>query len=79
VKNFDAQLQDLYKQLANTQPQVESGVVKNLIANAAYEKIDDLKIERSQLLTKYTLDSPIIGVIDSQTSELESLIHRNKF
>lgn len=35
VKNFDAQLQDLYKQLANTQPQVESGVVKNLIANAA--------------------------------------------
>ncbi len=79
IKHFDTQLQDLYKQLANTQPQVDQGVVKNLISNAAYEKMDSLKIERSQLLTKYTLDSPVIAMIDRQTTELESLIDRNKF
>ncbi|MBD0261974.1 MAG: tetratricopeptide repeat protein, partial [Tolypothrix sp. Co-bin9] len=48
IKHFDAQLQDLYKQLANTQPQVDKNVVKNLISNAAYQKIEDLKVERSQ-------------------------------
>lgn len=76
---FDTQLQGLYEQLDNTQPQIDQAVVKNLIANAAYEKMDTLKTERSQLLTKYTLDSPIISMIDRQTSELESLINRNKF
>lgn len=47
IQHFDAQLQDLYKQLANTQPQVDKSVVKNLILNAGYEKMEDLKVERS--------------------------------
>ncbi|WP_313937721.1 tetratricopeptide repeat protein [Anabaena azotica] len=79
IQHFDTQLEDLYKQLATTQPQVDQAVVKNLISNAAYEKIDTLKTERSQLLAKYTLDSPYITVIDNQTSQLEYLIERNKF
>jgi tetratricopeptide (TPR) repeat protein len=87
IQYFDTQLQDLYQQLATTQPQVDKRVVKSLIANAAYEKMDSLKIERSptvgrspsQLMTKYTLDNPVIAMVDRQTSELESLIRRNKF
>jgi len=79
VQNLDTQLQDLYEQLDNTQPKVDQAVVKNLISNAGYEKIDTLKIERSQLLTKDNPDSLIIAVIDRQISELESLIDRNKF
>ncbi|BAY39025.1 hypothetical protein NIES2111_33750 [Nostoc sp. NIES-2111] len=49
--------------------------------------MDSLKIERSptvgrspsQLITKYTPDNPVIAMIDRQTTELESLIRRNKF
>jgi tetratricopeptide (TPR) repeat protein len=79
IQHFDAQLQDLYKQLANTQPQVDKRVVKNLISNAAYQKIEDFEIERSQLIKKFTPDNPAIGLIDTQTNELEALIRRNRF
>ncbi|BAT53245.1 TPR repeat protein [Nostoc sp. NIES-3756] len=79
IQYFDTQLEDLYQQLAITQPQVDQRVVKSLISNAAYEKMDSLKIERLQLLTKYTPDNPVIAMIDRQTTELESLIRRNKF
>ncbi|MEJ1933114.1 tetratricopeptide repeat protein [Nostoc sp. NIES-2111] len=87
IQYFDTQLQDSYQQLAKTQPQVDQSLVKNLISNAAYEKMDSLKIERSptvgrspsQLITKYTPDNPVIAMIDRQTTELESLIRRNKF
>jgi tetratricopeptide (TPR) repeat protein len=78
IQHFDAQLQDLYKQLANTQPQVDKNVVKNLISNAAYEKMNALKIERSQLLIKFTPDTPMIRSIDTQTNELEALIRAKK-
>ncbi|BCL38818.1 hypothetical protein NSMS1_52650 [Nostoc sp. MS1] len=79
IQYFDTQLEDLYQQLATTQPQVDKSVVKNLISNAAYEKMDSLKTERSQLLAKYTPYHPNIKLIDIQTTELESLIRRNKF
>ncbi|MBW4498250.1 MAG: tetratricopeptide repeat protein [Scytonema hyalinum WJT4-NPBG1] len=78
IQHFYAQLQDLYKQLANTQPQVDKGVVKNLISNAAYQKIEDFEIERSQLIKKFTPDHPAIRLIDTQTNELEALIRRNR-
>ena len=78
IQHFDAQLQDLYKQLANTQPQVDKGVVKNLISNAAYQKIEDFEIERSQLIIKFTPDHPEITLINNQTNELEALIRRNR-
>jgi tetratricopeptide (TPR) repeat protein len=78
IQHFDAQLQDLYKQLANTQPQVDKRVVKNLISNAAYQKIEDFEIERSQLIKKFTPDHPEITLINNQTNELEALIRRNR-
>lgn len=78
IEKFDAQLQDLYKQLANTEPQPYKGVVENLISNAAYEKIEDFETERSQLLKKFTPDNPAIRLIDSQKNELEALIRRNR-
>lgn len=79
IKLFDAQIQDLYKQLANTQPQPYKGTEKTLISNAAYEKMEDFEKERSQLLKKFAPDNPAIGLIDNQKSELEALIHRNRF
>ncbi|MEI2582746.1 tetratricopeptide repeat protein [Scytonema sp. PRP1] len=78
IQHFDAQLQDLYKQLANTQPQVDKRVVKNLMSNAAYQKIEDFERERSQLIKKFTPDHPAIRLIDTQTNELEALIRRNR-
>ncbi|MBW4605747.1 MAG: tetratricopeptide repeat protein [Hassallia sp. WJT32-NPBG1] len=78
IQHFDAQLQDLYKQLANTQPQVDKRVVKNLISNAAYEKMNALKIERSQLIKKFIPAHPAIRLIDTQKKELEALIRRKK-
>ncbi|MGI8502245.1 MAG: hypothetical protein ACR2LR_14075 [Hassallia sp.] len=78
IQHYDAQLADLYKKLANRQPQVDKGVVKNLISNAAYEKMEDFKIERSQLLIKFNPNNPAITSIDDQTNQLEALIRRNK-
>jgi tetratricopeptide (TPR) repeat protein len=79
IQDFDAQLQDLYKQLANTQPQVDNRVLKELILNTAYQKIENFERERSQLLKKFAPDNPAIGLIDNQKSELEALIRRNRF
>ncbi|BAZ24724.1 TPR repeat protein [Kalymmatonema gypsitolerans NIES-4073] len=78
IQHFDAQLQDLYKQLANTQPQVDKRVVKNLISNAAYQKIEDFERERSQLIKKFIPAHPAITLIDTQKKELEALIRRNR-
>jgi hypothetical protein len=66
IQYFDAQLQDLYKQLANAPQQPYKGTVQSLISNAAYEKIDALKIERSQLIKKFAPNHPTIGLIDNQ-------------
>ncbi|MDZ7950548.1 tetratricopeptide repeat protein [Nostoc sp. DedQUE09] len=79
IQHFDTQLQDLYKQLSSTQPQVDKSVLKNLITNAAHEKINDLKIERSQMLIKFNQQTPMVSLIDNQSNELEALIRRNRF
>ncbi|WP_320073241.1 hypothetical protein [Nostoc sp. MG11] len=79
IQDFDAQLQDLYKQLANTQPQVDNRVLKELILNTAYQKIENFERERSQLLKKFAPNNPAIELIDNQKSELEALIRRNSF
>ncbi|MBW4649432.1 MAG: tetratricopeptide repeat protein [Kastovskya adunca ATA6-11-RM4] len=78
IQHFDAQLQDLYKQLANTQPQPYERVVEALISNAAYEKMESLEMERSQLLNKFSPDHPKITLIDKQKNQLEVLIRRNR-
>jgi tetratricopeptide (TPR) repeat protein len=78
VQYFDAQLQNLYKKLLSAQPQPYKGVVENLISNAAYEKMEGLEIERSQLIKKFSPDNSAIALIDSQKIQLEALIRRNK-
>ncbi|MBD6616111.1 tetratricopeptide repeat protein [Komarekiella sp. 'clone 1'] len=78
IQHFDAQIDDLYKQLENTQPQVDKIVLKSLKANAAYQKIEGFEIERSQLLKEFSPDHPAIVLIDSQKKELEALISHNK-
>jgi hypothetical protein len=78
IQHFDAQLDDLYKQLDITQLQVDKIVLKNLISNAAYQKIEGFEIERSQLLKEFSPDHPAIVLVDSQKNELEALISRNK-
>ena len=78
IQDFDAQLQVLDKQLANTQPQPYEGTVESLISNAAYEKMEALKLKRSQVLKKVTLEAPPIALIDSQIKQLEALIRRNE-
>ena len=78
IQQFDAQLQDLYKQLENTQPQPDKGTVKNLINNAAYEKMGSLIKERSQLTTQFTPTNPTIVLIDNQIEQLQVLISRNR-
>ncbi len=78
IKQFDAQLQDLYKQLANTQPQPYKGTAKTLISNAAYEKMEGFEKERSQLIKKFSPNHPAIASIDNQKNQLEALISRNR-
>ncbi len=78
IRKFDTQLQDLYKQLANSQPQPYKGTVENLISNAAYEKMEGLKKERMQLIKKFTSYHPVIVITDNQIKQLEVLISRNQ-
>lgn len=78
IRDFDTQLQDLYEQLANKQPQVQQSVIKNLISNAAYEQIEDLEIERLQIIKKKSPYHPSLAWIDSKKAQLEVLINRNK-
>ena len=81
IIQFDTQLQDLYKQLANSQPQPYKGTVESLIINAASEKMEVLEKERSQLIKKVTPDHPLIGSIDDQKKQLTLLIdiHSKQF
>lgn len=81
IIQFDTQLQDLYKQLANTQPQPYKGTVESLITNAASEKIQSLEKERSQLIKKVTQQHPAVGFIDDQKKQLTLLIdiHSKQF
>lgn len=58
IGKFDAQLQDLYKQLANSQQQSYKGTVENLILNVASEKLEGLEKERSELIKRVTPDNP---------------------
>ncbi len=78
IGKFDTQLQDLYKQLANSQPQPYKGTVENLISNAAYEKMEGLEKERSQFIKKVSPYHPSIILIDNQKKQLEGLISRNQ-
>lgn len=78
IGKFDTQLQDLYKQLANSQPQPYKGVVENLISNAAYEKMEGLEKERSQFIQNVSPYHPSIILIDNQRKQLEGLIRRNQ-
>lgn len=78
IQQFDVQLQDLYKQLANAQPQPYKRTAQALVSNAAYEKLDSLEKERVQSLKQFTPDHPAIRFIDSQINQLKILIDRNK-
>ncbi|WP_414623260.1 tetratricopeptide repeat protein [Calothrix sp. CCY 0018] len=77
IRQFDAQLQDLYKQLENTQLQPDKRTVKDLINNATYEKMGSLIKVRSQLTKKYTQTHPEIIFIDNGIEQLQALISRN--
>lgn len=74
IKQFDAQIQDLYNQLANTEPQPYKDTEKILISNAAYEKIQVLEKERSQLLEKFSSNHPAVVLIDNQKKQLKALM-----
>ncbi|MCG6137458.1 MAG: tetratricopeptide repeat protein [Nostoc sp. LLA-1] len=78
IGKFDAQLQDLYKQLANSQPQSYKGTLENLILNAASEQLEGLEKERSELIKRVTLDNPAVGLIDEQKKQLTLLINTNR-
>jgi tetratricopeptide (TPR) repeat protein len=78
IGKFDAQLQDLYKQLANSQPQSYKGTLENLIFNAAIEKVEGLEKERSELIKRVTPDNPAVGLIDEQKKQLKLLINKNR-
>ncbi|MBW4598892.1 MAG: tetratricopeptide repeat protein [Calothrix sp. FI2-JRJ7] len=79
IEQFDAQLKDLYKRLANAQPQPYKGTAQNLVSNAAYEKLEGLEKERAQLLKQFTPENPAIIFIDSQINQLKILIDNNKY
>ncbi|OKH44908.1 hypothetical protein NIES2101_27595 [Calothrix sp. HK-06] len=78
IEQFDAQLKDLYKQLANVQPQPYQGTARTLVSNAAYEKLEGLEKERAQLLKQFTPENPAVRFIDSQINQLKILIDNNK-
>lgn len=78
IEQLNAQLQDLYKRLANAQPQPYQGTAQDLISNAAYEKIQGLEKERAQLLKQFTPDNPAVTFIDTQINQLKILTDKNK-
>lgn len=78
IVKLDAQIRDLYKQLANSQPQSDKGTVESLISNAAYEKIAGLEKERSELIKRVTPDNPAVGLIDEQKKQLTLLMNTNR-
>lgn len=78
IRQFDAQLQDLYKQLETTQPQPYKGTVESLINNAAYEKMDEFNVQKSQLSKRYSPVHPEIVLIDNRLKQLEALINKNR-
>lgn len=78
IQHLDAKLQDLYKQLDNTQPQPLEGIEKSIISNAAYRKIEDLKIQKSRLTKKFTSKHPQIVLIDKKINQLEALSRHNR-
>ncbi len=78
IQQFDAQLQDLYKQLENTQAQPVEGIEKGIISNVARVKIQHLKVMRSQLTKKFTATHPERIFINSQIEQLQDLISRNR-
>lgn len=78
IGKFDAQLQDLYKQLANSQPQSYKGTVENLISNAAFEKIESLEKKRSELIKRVTPNSSAVRLIDEQKKQLTLLMNTNR-
>lgn len=75
IIKFDTQLQELYKQLANSQPQPYKGTVESLIISAASEKIEGLEKDHSELIKKFTQDNPLIVSIDEQKKQLTLLIN----
>ena len=78
IRDLDTRLQDLYKQLANAEPQPLEGIEKTMISNAAYQKMEDFKKERSQLTKKFSSTYPGIILIDKEINQLEELIRRNR-
>lgn len=78
IRDFDVKLEDLYKQLESTQPQPYKGTVESLIGNAAYRKIEDLKVQKSQLAKRYSPVHPEIVLIGDRIKQLEALISRNR-
>ena len=78
IRKFDGQLQNLYKQLENTQPQPDEEIEKGIIVTAAHIKIERLKLARSQLAKQFTATHPEIIFINSQIEQLQALISRNR-
>ncbi|MEM7553823.1 MAG: hypothetical protein AAF378_06940 [Cyanobacteria bacterium P01_A01_bin.84] len=78
IKHFDTKLQDLYTQINSAQPQPTEDTAKSMISNAAYRKMEDLKIERSQLIKKFRPKHPGIVIIDRKIKQLEELIRRQR-
>ncbi|MEO0839950.1 MAG: tetratricopeptide repeat protein [Cyanobacteria bacterium J06643_5] len=77
--NYNPQhIQDLYKQLETIQTQPYKGTVESMINNAAYEKIEDLKVEQSKLSKIYDPVHPEIMFINKKINQLEALISHNK-
>jgi tetratricopeptide (TPR) repeat protein len=78
IQDFEVKLEDLYNQFENTQPQPYKGTVESLINNAAYQKINELKVQKLQLSKKYSPVHPEIALIDDRVKQLEALISRNR-
>ncbi len=79
IQDFEVKLEDLYKQFENTQPQPYKGTVKSLINNAAYQKMEDLKVQKSQLSKRYSPVHPEIVLISDRIKQLEALISKNRY
>lgn len=78
IQDFEVKLEDLYKQFENTQPQPYKGTVNSLINNAAYQKMNELKVQKVQLSKRYSPVHPEIVLIDDRVKQLEALISRNR-
>lgn len=76
IQKLDLQLKNLRQRLVQLRPDGNKKAVNLAINKTVKTKIAQLEIERADQITKFSRDSPVIVIIDSQIKNLQQLLVR---